>query len=133
MVFSNRPDTQIFFVSHEMPGFKGKNIEFLQIFTALKLWYDAIFAFFGCCDAISSHFTIFLGSKYWKVIFFFQFQNQANPKGFYVILKTYFYFESNFVSNTMKMFCKKMLYHLQFAKFFNGSVVLLQVKSVRHF
>ena len=45
---------------------KTKTLKFLHIFTAYNC-DTTLFAFFGCCDAISSHLKSFLCAKYWKV------------------------------------------------------------------
>ena len=50
-------------VLREMHGFKDQTIEVFVKFYNTQLRCDTLFAFVGCCDAIPSHFTGFLGSK----------------------------------------------------------------------
>ena len=72
----------LFEVLHEMPGLWRQKIDVFAHFTACSCDTTQLSRFFGCCDAISSHFTIFLGLKILKIWILFHFQNQAIFEGF---------------------------------------------------
>ena len=67
----------------------AKTLKFMKLFTARSCDTTHFLRFFCSCDAISSHFTIFLGSKYRKLQGVFTFKTSQILKSIFNTQKTF--------------------------------------------